>query len=294
MAVVSSLDPVRRLDAPRLVDTLNEAFGLGLTYRGAAGGGSVGAGYVTDVGGRRFVLTWQPDTAAARHRQIAELVAIARDHGIPAPRYEHVLQVGPDVVVLQEPLPGSPPSRPTPDLVDTMMALNELCRGALTGRDDVSAADLYLRHSGPGFCLHEPLREHSARTRRLLGRIRRIGASAPIALAGHDLVHLDYQPANVLVDASGTLTGVVDWDGAARGDADLDLVVLLFGLHAADASPATIARLEERLRTRVPPGLLRAYWAHMSLRMVDWAIRHYGPDDVHAWLRLAESGLDAC
>lgn len=291
MSAVSIFDPVRRLDAPRLVDAINEAFDLHLTYRGPAGSGNVGAGYVTDIDGRRLVLTWQPDTSAARHRETAELVQIARARGVPAPRYEHVLQVGADVAVLQELLPGSPPSRATPELVDAMVELNGRCRDALAGRDDLAAAELYLRRSGPGFCLHEPLRAYSARTRRLLTRIRRIGAAAPTAAAGYDLVHLDFQPANVLVDGSGAVTGIVDWDGAARGDADLDLVVLLFGLHGTGGYAATIGRLDERLRTRVPHDLLRAYWAHMSLRMVDWAIRHYGPDDVRTWLRLAESGL---
>lgn len=292
MLTVSSFDPVRRLDAPRLVAAINEAHGLRLTYRGTAGGGNVGAGYVSDANGHRFVLTWQPDASVVRHREIAGLVSLARARGVPAPRYEHVLQVGADVAVLQEPLAGSPPTRATPELVDVLVALNERCRGALAGRDDVARAELYLRHSGPGFCLHEPLSEYSARTRRLLARIRRLGAGAPTVVPGEDLVHLDYQPGNVLVDESGVVTGIVDWDGAARGDADLDLVVLLFGLYASGGSPATTERLEERLRTRVRPDLLVVYWAHVSLRLVDWAIRHHGPDDVHAWLRLAERGLD--
>ncbi len=29
-------------------------------------------------------------------------------------------------------------------------------------------------------------------------------------------------------------------------------------------------------------------WAHMSLRMTDWAIRHFTPSDVNHWLDLAE------
>lgn len=265
----------------------------GLTYLGPVGGGNVGAGHVRDRGGRRLVLTWQPGTPAGRHREIAELVRIARARGVPAPRYEHVLQVGTDVAVLQELSPGFPPRCVTPELVDAMLAVNDRCRGALAGRDDVAAAELHLRHSGPGFCLHEPLQAYGARSRGLLARIRGMGATAPTVADGCDLVHLDYQPGNVLVDDSGMLTGVVDWDGAARGDADLDLVVLLFGLHGTGASPATIARLEERVRGQVPGDRLRAYWAHMGLRMVDWAIRHHGPDDVHSWVRLAESGLDA-
>lgn len=291
MSGVSSFDPVRRMAARHLVDSINEAFDLRLSFRGMAGGGNVGAGYVADPDGHRFVLTWQPDASASRHETIAELVHIARARGVPAPRYEHVLQVGPDVAVLQELLPGGQPGNATTELVEAMLALNERLRGALVDRVDVPAAELYLRRSGPGFCLHEPLQEYGTRTRRLLARIRQIGDDAPTVATGHDLLHLDFQPANALVDDSGALTGIVDWDGAARGDADLDLVVLFFGLHGTGGSAATIARLGERLRGHVPPDPLRAYWAHLSLRMVDWAIRHHGPDEVDTWLRLAESGL---
>lgn len=239
------------------------------------------------------MLTWQPHTLATRHQAIGELVGVARERGIPAPRYEHVLQVGAAAVVVQELLPGAPPQRATPELVETMVRLNGRFRGALADRLDLPTAELYLRRGGPGFCLHEPLRAYSARTGRLLDRIHQIGATRPTTMTGQDLVHLDYQPPNVLIDPSGALTGVVDWDGAARGDADFDLVVLFFMLHSTGGSATTIAWLEQRLRTQLPPDLLRAYWAHMSLRMVDWAIRHHGPDDVDTWLHLAERGLDA-
>ncbi|MGH3095440.1 MAG: phosphotransferase family protein [Streptosporangiales bacterium] len=172
-----------------------------------------------------------------------------------------------------------------------MVGLNDRFRDALADRPDVPAAELYLRRSGPGFCLHEPLRAYSARTRRLLTCIEEVGAAVPTTMAGYDLVHLDYQPANVLVDDTGALTGIVDWDGAARGDAGFDLVVLLFGLHATAESAAAIALLEDRLRCRLSGDLLRTYWAHMSLRLVDWAIRHHGPDEVDVWLQLADHGL---
>lgn len=37
------------------------------------------------------------------------------------------------------------------------------------------------------------------------------------------LLHLDWHPYNVLVDADGEITGVIDWDNARRGDPRLDL-----------------------------------------------------------------------
>ena len=34
----------------------------------------------------------------------------------------------------------------------------------------------------------------------------------------------------------------------------------------------------------------RAYWAHMSLRQVDWSIRHHDTEAVDRWLDIAASG----
>jgi aminoglycoside phosphotransferase (APT) family kinase protein len=98
-------------------------------------------------------------------------------------------------------------------------------------------------------------------------------------------VHLDFQPDNVLA-AGGTLTGVVDWDGAGRGDRRLDLVTLRFGL-VNRAERDVVARLDAILDD-LPPAVLRPAWAHMSLRMVDWAIRHFPPAEVDGWIALGE------
>ncbi len=284
---MSAFGPIPRLDAPALLDLINTTYGLELTYLGAAQGGNVGAGYVADPTGQRSVLTWQQDADAARHRRIASLLDVARGRGIPVPRYEHVLQVGPSVALIQELLPGIPPERAEQGLVEQMVAVNTALRGALTDRTDLPAPDLYLLRSGPGFCLHEPLQSFSARTRRLLDWVREVGASGPTVASGVDLVHLDFQPANVLVDGD-RLTGVIDWDGAGRGDGRFDLMVLYFGLHSEDG-PA--AWLYELLRAELPAELFRAYWASLSLRHVDWAIRHHTAAEVEMWLSWVETGM---
>jgi Ser/Thr protein kinase RdoA (MazF antagonist) len=71
---------------------------------------------------------------------------------------------------------------------------------------------------------------YSRRTARLLGAIEDAGAAVPEHLAGDDLPHFDFHPENVLVDASGAVTGVVDWDGASRSNGVLDLMTLRFDL----------------------------------------------------------------
>ncbi len=99
---------------------------------------------------------------------------------------------------------------------------------------------------------------------------------------------MDFHPGNILA-VDGTVTAVIDWDGAARGDHRFDLVTLRFGIHSADtdATPTVVRRLDAVLDT-LPDSLLRPVWAHMSLRMVDWAIRHHSPSEVDHWLDLAE------
>jgi hypothetical protein len=284
--------PVQRLEAEHLIDSINRKFHLGLRFRQPASGGNVGAAYVDTAGGRCSVLTWQPGSSTGRHREIADLLAIARARGLAVPRYEHVLQVGDAVAIVQELLPGTPPSRSSQGLTEQLVAINAQLRGLLADRPDIPRARLYLRDSGPGFCLHEPLQAYSDRTRRLLRWVREVGASRADAMGGDDLVHLDFQPANILVDGADRVTGVVDWDGAARGDGRFDLVVLLFGLHSGSGSTATIDWLCGRIHQQLTDDELRPYWASMSLRMVDWSIRHYPADDVEHWLAVAESGID--
>jgi hypothetical protein len=158
--------------------------------------------------------------------------------------------------------------------------------GLLATDPDPKPADLFLTGDGPGFCLHEPLAAHSRRSARLLDRIHEIGADGS-ATIGDDLVHFDFHPGNVLVDR-GRLTGVVDWDGARRGDRHLDLVTLRFTLTGR--APALTGPIDDRLAL-ISERRRHAYWAHMSLRQVDWSIRHHDTATVEHWLDVAESGL---
>lgn len=193
---------------------------------------------------------------------------------------------------MQERLPGVPPERPTRLVVAQMVDLLDGFRGLLAGRADLPVPDLYLGRSGPGFSVHESLALHSVRSRRLLAWIREVGTAEPSRMAGEDLVHLDFHPGNVLVDPAGRIAGIVDWDGIGRGDRRFGLVTLRFGLSSQAADPATAAWLDGVLAERIEPDLLRLYWAAMSLREVDWAIRHHGPAEVDRALTLAESRID--
>jgi hypothetical protein len=270
---------IARLDAPRLIDRIAEITGVRFVLEGPAAEGEVGAAYVRWPDGRRSVLT-------EGRARTGPLLDLARGAGVPTARYELSAHIDGARVVVQQRLPGSPPATVDAALVHAMIGLNLRLTGLLTSHPDMPAGQLYLDRDGPGFCLHEPLRQHSRRSARLLDWIHDVGRTAP-DVDGTDLVHFDYHPGNVLV-SSGRISGVIDWDGAGRGDRHFDLVTLRFDL--AWRAPHLTGPLDERL-SAVDAGRLRAFWAHMSLRQVDWSIRHHDDDTVDRWLTIAESGM---
>ena len=300
-AAPDPLAPVPRLDAADLLEQLRADTGADLELIGPLPDGQVGAALVRWPDGREGVLThWgdATDDAWARIERTGDLLNLARDRGIPAPRYELVTLLPDRIAVVQERLPGELPTRVDLTLVQELVAIAGRGAELLRGRRDVPAVDLHLLRSGPGFCLHQTLAQYDDRTRRLLDLVRRIGTASPHRMAGDDLVHMDFHPGNVLVDRTGAVTGIVDWDGAGRGDHRFALVTLRFdlavpGIDAQDRSARSAAArwLDNRIDDLFDEATLRAYWAHMGLRQVDWAIRHHGPDDVDRWLTVAASRL---
>jgi len=270
-----------RLDAAHVLDRIAEITGVRLILEGPCPGGEVGAAYVRWPDGRRSVLT-------EGRTRTGPLVDRARAAGVPTARHELVAHVDGVRVVVQQRLPGVPPQRLDAALVRQMVQVNDRLAGLLGEQVAPKPVELFLTGDGPGFCLHAPLAAHSRRTARLLDWVREVGAHGS-SMIGDDLTHMDFHPGNVLV-VGGRLTGVVDWAGAARGDRHFDLVTLRFVL-SADA-PHLIGPLDERL-AGLGAARRRAYWAHMSLRQVDWSIRHHDAATVERWLTVAESGMTA-
>ncbi len=276
-----------RLNAEAMTDAIESATGVALRVEGPCPGGQTGAAYVSWPDGHRSVLTFRPGItlAAMRDGPLAVLNAL-RQAGYPAPAPELAVAVGEVIALVWELLPGSPVTHLTSALLDRALALNDLQASRLASSPGIPAIRLYLTSDGPGYCLHQPLREHSSRTRALERWITATGARYPDHLSGDDAVHCDYQHANLLAD-DGRISGVVDWDGAGRGDRRFDLVTLRFGIHAITADSEAVQRLD-RIIDEIPAHVLAPAWAHMSLRMTDWAIRHFSPSDVDHWLSLAE------
>jgi hypothetical protein len=276
-----------RLDADRIAEAVHTRTGVRLVVEGPCPGGQVGAAYVRWPEGRRAVLKWRPhvELAALRAGPLA-VTETLRAGGFPAPATELATQIGHAAVVVQELLPGAKIDRLDHHGLDQALALNASLAGRLAGRTDIPPLNLHLRSDGPGYCLHGPLREHSGRSAALERWITSVGAGHPDVMAGYDAVHQDFHPGNLLA-VDGSITGVIDWDGAARGDRRFDLVTLRFGIHPEQADADVVARLDAVLDA-IPHDIPRPAWAHMSLRMTDWAIRHFSPEEVDHWLDLAE------
>jgi hypothetical protein len=278
---------VERLDAATMIQALQTSTGVRLDLVGPCSGGQVGAAYVRWPDGHLAVLKSRPDIGLADlQRGPLAIVDVLRSIGYPAPGTELAAAVGSAVVTVQELLPGSEIGYVDLALLEQALALNRLHVGVLAGRPDIEPMKLYLTSDAGGFCLHEPLRKFSSRSAALERWVRGIGVGCPDELVGDDAVHCDFHPANMLA-SDGRVTGVIDWDGASRGDCRFDLVTLRFGVHGMKCDPDVIGKLDEVLDF-FPTELLLPAWAHMSLRMVDWAIRHFTAADVEHWLDLAE------
>ena len=284
-----------------LVRFINEQHGTAFAPLGRYPAGEQGAFAVAEGGddhAPRFVLKWARGAGSTDDlRNAAALTDRLRAVGYPTPRYRLVGVAPPLGVVysVQEALPGTPlGGRLDGPLLDRLLELNALQRGmAGTAAGDWprAAVDPVL-HGGDGFCLLDPLRTHSAATAALLGTLQRLVAAGADARAPtDDVVHFDFQGANILADR-GRVSGVVDWEGCRAGDRAFDLATLFFYADEdSGADPGQRDRLWRLLLARAGPRLLGVYLAHLVLRQVDWSIRFHDPATVERWLGRADEVL---
>jgi aminoglycoside phosphotransferase (APT) family kinase protein len=277
--------PVAKLDARQLLREVNQASGAGLEFLGQAGLGEVGAAFVRWPDGRDGVLT-RGYGSLADLRRTADALEAARLGGLPVPRYQLLADLPEGIGIVQERLPGLPPETVDRAFLESMIALTDRFAGLA---HDLPVPSMHLLESGPGFCLHESLQRYDDRTRRLLDWIHEVGRDEPSGMTGDDLVHLDFHANNVLTDGS-RITGIVDWDGIGRGDRRFALVTLRFDAQVR-LPDADLAWFDELLESTLEPAVLRLYWAHMSLRQVDWSIRHHTPADTTRWLDFTETRM---
>lgn len=276
--------------------------GLEIVGLAAQTGGRSSAAYVRWPDGRGGVLT-RTKVSLERMRQTGSVLAAVRDKGVPVPRHELIVGLADGyVAVVQERLPGKPPSGVDARVIEAMVATNDRFAGLLVDRPDVPAPSAFPSAGQGTHPWERTLGRYSDRSRRLLARIIEVAGGEPYRMVGHDLVHTDYILGNVLHDEAGQVTGVIDWNaGAARGDRRFALIALLVDLDgyrlATSGGPHRVQpdareRLDELVRQRIDPGLLRLYWAHWRAHKVHRLIRNNRPTkEIDHALNLAETGI---
>lgn len=282
-----------------LVDAINRESGESLVMTGRATEGTSGSAIFVDLADGQPGVVTHFLGSYAHAVQTAGILEHARSQGLPVPRHHRVIPVGPEILVIQERIPGEPPTKITTTVLDAVVEVNERFARILADRHDVPTLPLCLTDSGHPYPRHEVLAEHSSRSRRILHAIHGIGQNHPGDVVADDLLHVDLDLSNVLFNHDGEITGVVDWNlGAYRGDRHLALVKTRFeqewALHDPAPDPGLIAaakHLDELLTQRVPPADLRRYWASRLLYQLHWILQS-GPLDVVDWhLSVAEARL---
>jgi len=258
-----------------------EVPGLVVERRADHGESGDGAWHARDADGAPVIVKWIAADTAVRTEQLITALDVARGRGVPVPRYRQPTIVDGRCVLVQDELPGV--SGEPPALDDVLLACDRMRTidaphhvgdtwGATLVRSLVDGLD--------GWCVHESLLDHSDRTRALLAHARGVGAASdPSWFPTVDLMHGDLHPGNLL-QVDGRLTGIIDWESGCAGDGDFDLAYYAFCARADELWPL--------VRSRTEPRVLRAYAAHIALRMVDWLIRFHDEPDVDGMIDRAE------
>lgn len=194
---------------------------------------------------------------------------------------------GPDRWALYEFLPGRNPGPEYPDLEPAVRRRLVREAGELLGRLHATAPLAFdrvgaLAREGSALRLCEPEGWHAVDPRPGL-------EAFPIPVAGDPdcrpvLTHGDYQPSNLLIDASGAVTGVLDWGNAHVTHAEYALAraeARFVDVHARGLELQERTRLRTAFRSgyaregRLEPGTARRLRAY-KLLWVAQSTANYG------------------
>jgi len=236
--------------------------------------------FMVRAGDERLVLKLEPASRTQAHRNAARTCEYLSAAGYPAPRTVAMGILSDHAFALRTCLPGA---SMTPEdggrHVGRLLSLLDLHRDAAEAAglapglwpESVVAPVL---SGGAGYCLLETMRGHSRESSDLLDALQSLVFANRASLPGaRDIMHYDFNPANILVD-SGGVSGVVDWEGVRAGDHAFDLATMLF--YTYDAAEARTA-LWRRSRELRPASVFSVYMAHVVLRQVEWSLRMHAP-----------------
>lgn len=283
-------DLPRRSNVRDIVEAINRRHATTFRHIERYTTGEQGAYLLVDDTGDQFVLKWSPDPRAHAHYIAAKSTTVLlRDLGYMAPEYVLVGRTDRSYSI-QRVLPGIAQGALTNETINALIKLNRLQIGQafLEPHNWPSRIVNVGLHGGDGYCLLEPLRNHSPTTAELLHTLQSlIAAHVHEDFSTNDIVHFDFQPANILTHEN-FVTGIVDWDGTCSGDCVFDLTTLLF--YCYDIPTIRTSLWNESLN-RVSPEILTVYFAHLIHRQVDWSIRNHDIETVDHYISRAQEIL---
>ena len=124
---------------------------------------------------------------------------------------------------------------------------------------------------------------------RLAGKAPSAYNVQPWRFKADGICHLDLHTGNLLLTGDDHLSGVVDWEGACDGDHRFDLVTFAHNLETL-GQHALVEPVWKHIEATLEPDIVRAYVAHMVLRLVDWQIRN-DPGDVEHQMDIGDQLL---
>ena len=274
---------------------LSEAAGKPFRYVGQLSGGETGAHQFIGPHGRPVVVKWDTalDSRASRGEAVVLSERLRSEAGWPVPA-ESVIDAGGVTFIIQEFMPGTPPTSLDHGLLDRLLDLYSRRLGLADPHDPVRWPEnliTTLTVGANGYCLHDSFYEYDGRTQSLIARIEAFGCSLKDNdFIADDVVHWDLHPGNLLVDGSDLLA-VIDTDFVIVGDAAFDLVMLALTSLNVECEPGVRSRLFSEAFDQLDGLRSQAYLGHLFVRLIDWPIRRNRPEEVDFWLARADELL---
>lgn len=283
------------MSAEEAVSLLAHVSGERYELAGQLSGGETGAHKVIGPAGQQLVVKWDSTPRSQRLRSEAAVFSerLRVEAGWPVP-IQTVVDTQGVRFFLQEFMRGQPVTELSHQIVDQLLDLHARRLGIARQDDPVhwpSALIKTLTIGGESYCLHSSLRDYDDRTRSLVARIEVFGSliDEP-GFDGHDIVHWDLHPGNLLMD-EGSLSAIVDTDFAVVGDAGFDLVLLALTSLTLPCELGVRSQLFAVAFDELDELRAQAYLAHLFVRFLDWPIRRNRPDEIEFWLNRSDEML---